>query len=135
MKTYEVHTFRNGQWAFNFVFDDSDTALEEARRTERAGHHELVCVTEETIDEASDVATSRTIFRTDRRGVLKKNSAAQTAGTRRGSASPPGGEKGRGRREQTQHGRGASGIGAPILILVILAFAGAAALYGLQQLQ
>lgn len=63
MVAYEIHTFRDGAWKIDSVFDDKDLAVLEAQRIERARRYAGVRVVEETFDEVTDRAVTRTIYR------------------------------------------------------------------------
>ena len=62
MKSFEIQTSKDGNWRIDSIFDDRDLALLEARRVEEGYRCSGVRVIEENYDEASNRATSRTIF-------------------------------------------------------------------------
>lgn len=132
MKTYELHTFTNGRWIFNSVYEDSDSAMTESRRLKGTGTHAALSITEEIFDEATDAASSTTIFTTgDASG--RKNSGSSQA--REGPSRTGRHSEARRRRYQGDAGRmGAksSSFILPIFALVSLLIAGAGALYVLQ---
>ena len=66
MVAYEIHTFRDGAWKIDSVFDDKDLAVLEAQRVERANRYSAVRVIEETFDEATDRTVTRTIYRSSK---------------------------------------------------------------------
>jgi hypothetical protein len=74
MVVYEIHTFRDGAWKIDSIFDDRDLAMLEAQRVERAKRYSGVRVVEETFDEVTDKTVTRTIYRSSR--VDKPNTEA-----------------------------------------------------------
>lgn len=129
MRTYELHTFSNGKWAFNFVFGDSRTALEEAKQLERGGRHTVVCVTEEIFDEATNTASSRTIFRAGERQAVRRLAANRARHDRARSRPAAGWDV---RFERGGSSLRTWGIIGPFLVLVVLTAAGLGALAALQ---
>ncbi|MEX2454126.1 MAG: hypothetical protein WD470_05450 [Rhodospirillaceae bacterium] len=65
MKTYELHTLKGGKWKIDSIFDDSETALQEARRAQTANRYTTIRVVEENHDPLSNKSTARTIFHAD----------------------------------------------------------------------
>ena len=74
MKAYEIHTFKDGVWKIDSVFDDRDLAVHEATKIDEGSRYAAVRVIEENYDEVSNLTTTRTIFRGSR--SLKKKNAA-----------------------------------------------------------
>ena len=66
MVVYEIHTYRDGAWKIDSIFDDRDLAVLEAQRVERTFRYSGVRVVEETYDEATDRAVTRTIYRSSK---------------------------------------------------------------------
>lgn len=133
MKAYEIQTFQEGKWKIDSVFDDRDLALFEARRVDEGNRYAGVRVIEEIYDEASDLTTTRTIFRgsrADRNERARKAAAASRSAARapRATAKDPT------RRTRPAAKPTATSFLIPILILSVLVVAGLAALFGLQQL-
>lgn len=134
MKAYEIQTFQDGKWKIDSVFDDRELALFEARRVDEGNRYAGVRVVEEVYDEASDLTTTRTIFRgsrADRNERARKAAAARNApdfGSARRAA------KGGGRRRRPPPKSSTASIVLPVLILSVLVLAGLAALFGLRQL-
>ena len=62
MKAFEIHTFQDGKWKIDSVFDDRELAMFEARRVDEGTRYSGVRVIEEVYDEATDLTTTRTIF-------------------------------------------------------------------------
>lgn len=65
MKSYELHTLKDGKWKIDSVFDDQETALHEARRAQTANRYTTIRVIEEDYDQMSNQTATRTIFRAD----------------------------------------------------------------------
>lgn len=134
MKAYEIQTFQDGKWKIDSVFDDRDLALFEARRVDEGNRYAGVRVIEEVYDEASDLTTTRTIFRgsrADRNERARKAAAASRSNARVARAAPTGG---RPRRAPPRAKPTTASFLVPILVFSVLAIAGLAALFGLQQL-
>lgn len=60
---YEIHTLRGGEWKIDSIFDDRDLALQEGHRIEHSNRFTAVRVVEETLDEATEKGSTRTIYR------------------------------------------------------------------------
>lgn len=74
MVVYEIHTYRDGAWKIDSIFDDRDLAVLEAHRMERTLRYSGVRVIEETYDQATDRTVTRTIYRSSK--ADKHNAAA-----------------------------------------------------------
>ena len=118
MKAFELHTYSDGNWKIDSVFDNRELALYEARRVDDGSRYTRVRVIEENHDDSSDLTTTRTIFR----GGTVEHIESLGHGTK------PGKE-----RATTPH-RNTSNIVVPVLVLSILIVAGLTALVGLQEL-
>jgi hypothetical protein len=77
MVAYEIHTFRDGAWKIDSIFDDKDLALLEAQRVDRGNRFSGVRVVEETFDEATDRTVTRTIFRSSKADRINAATAEQ----------------------------------------------------------
>lgn len=64
MILFEIHTFRDGKWKIDSVFDDKDLAIYEAQRMEKGGRFSAVRVVQEIYDEETQRTTVRTVYRT-----------------------------------------------------------------------
>ena len=134
MKAFEIHTYQDGKWKIDSIFDDRELALFEARRVDEGSRYSGVRVIEENYEESSDLTTTRTIFRggnVDRQEKARKaTQAIKTRGAaRRGAGSSEPGKNRRPRKNQKT-----SNLLVPVLILSVLVIAGLAALFGLQEL-
>ena len=63
MVVFEIHTFREGVWKIDSVFDDKELAVTEAQRMERSGRYSAIRVVEESFDEQTDKGNTRTVYR------------------------------------------------------------------------
>ena len=132
MKAFEIHTYQDGKWRIDSVFDDRELALFEARRVDAGSRYSGVRVIEENYDEASDLTTTRTIFRggtVDRfeKARKKTQDAEEHKRVRRST-----GARSKGRK--TGKSQKSSSFVVPVLILGALVLAGLAALLGLHEL-
>lgn len=134
MKAFEIHTFKDGQWKIDSVFDDRELALHEARKVEEGGRYSSLRVIEEIYDEVSDLTTTRTLYRG---GSAKKNAIKRRDKPSRSTRTP---SRGSGAEEPLRKNRGAhrqtkqSNLLVPILILIIVIMAGVAGLLAMQTL-
>ena len=74
MRAYEIHTFQQGKWKIDSIFDDRELALFEATRMDDSGRHPAIRVIEEEFDERTQKAKIRTIFRGSK--IEQSNAAA-----------------------------------------------------------
>ena len=65
MKSYELHTYKDGKWKIDSVFDDEETAMHEARRAQTANRYNTIRLIEEDYDQVKNSTTTRTLFRAD----------------------------------------------------------------------
>lgn len=132
MRAYEIHTYREGVWKVDSVFDDRELALFEAKRVDDSSRYSGVKVVEEVYDEAHDRTTTRTLFRGGAAKSAKPQMVEAKPKSRR--AGPRGGagkeHARRGRRRKKTH----SSILVPFLILIILLLVGLVGLLGLNYL-
>ena len=63
MRSFEIHTFREGVWKIDSVYDDRQLAIFEAKRIAEGTRYAGVKVIEEVDDEVSNLTTTRTLFR------------------------------------------------------------------------
>ena len=97
MRAFEIHTFREGQWKVDSVYDDRELAMHEARKVDENGRYAGVRVIEEKYDESSDLTTTRTIFRG--RTETAKSTAPKPTARKSGRAVQRGGA----RRDRINH--------------------------------
>ena len=133
MKAFEIHTYQDGKWKIDSVFDDRELALFEARRVDEGSRYSGVRVIEENYDEASDLTTTRTIFRGGNADRQEKARKAKLAVEARATARR-GGTREAGKNKQARKTKKSTNPLIPVLILGALVIAGLAALFGLQEL-
>ena len=63
MVVFEIHTFREGVWKIDSVFDDKDLAVNEAQRMERSSRYSAIRVVEESFDEVTEKGNTRNVYR------------------------------------------------------------------------
>lgn len=85
MVVYELHTFRDGIWKIDSVFDDRDLAVLEARRIERSRHYRGVRVAEESFDHATDRPVKRTIYHSTKGDPTPRSKSAAASSRPRGA--------------------------------------------------
>ncbi len=132
MKAYEIHTFKDSVWKIDSVFDDRDLALHEANKIDEGSRYAAVRVIEENYDEVSDLTTTRTIFRGTRAAKNKRAEAPAPKPKPVNHGPRNTGGQTRRRRPQPQAKQG-GGFLVPILILLIIVFAGIAGMLLLRQ--
>lgn len=77
---YELHTYRDGVWKIDSVFDDKDLAILEAQRVERSGRCSGLRVIEETFDQATNKTVTRTVYRSTKAEKINAEVAAEKKG-------------------------------------------------------
>jgi hypothetical protein len=75
MVVFEIHTFRDGTWKIDSVFDDKELAVVEAQRMERSGRYSAIRVVEESFDEATERGNTRTVYRSTKVDRVNTESA------------------------------------------------------------
>jgi len=131
MRAFEIHTFRDGKWRVDSVFDDRELAVHEARKVEANGRYAAVRVIEETYDEASDLTTTRTIFR-GKKKAAKSEAQKLTAKKSVGADHRAGAERehnGKPRARPTE--KKSTSFAVPVLILLLLVMTGITVMLGL----
>lgn len=131
MRAYEIHTFRDGQWKVDSVFDDRELAIHEARKVDANGRYAGVRVIEENYDETSDLTTTRTIFRGKKEAAKAKQRLEITRknghkGHRNGGEREHNGK----RRASPQKSNSSSPL-VLVLILLLILMTGVTVLFGL----
>lgn len=133
MKSFELHTYKDGKWKIDSIFDDRELAIFEARRVEASSRYSGVRVIEEKFDEASDSVTNRTLFRGgaakgQKSTEIEENVKSKRSATRRGTG------KKTARNGETKSKAKKSNSLNIVLVLLVILFGGLAALFGLQHL-
>jgi len=86
--SYEVLSFREGNWTIQSVYDDRNTAVYEARRLLSGRHEKGVRVMEETYDDDTNETKSRIVFSEEKGAEKKAEPAKPEARTGVGTAQP-----------------------------------------------
>ncbi len=132
---YEIHTYKDGRWRIDSIFDNEELAVFEARRVIDSKRYAGVLVIEEIYDEAVNRATWRTVFRGgtfanrlwgNLYALHRKASRAETKSRQRKERLPTVGEQ--------PHAPTSRGFLAPVIALIVIAFGGVAAMLGLRHL-
>jgi hypothetical protein len=132
MHSYEIQTFKDGEWKVGSIFDDREEAIDEARRIEQSTRYAGVKVIQEIWDEENNTSTFRTLFR----GGAAKNDLPEKSKTAAASnnSSRHYAEKRTERPRRKKHQAKKAGFVVPIIVLMAISLAAGAALIGLQQL-
>lgn len=77
--SFEVQTYKNGNWDISTVLEDKNSAIAEAQRLLESKVHTSVKVVEEVLDEASGQYRSKVVFRREKsaKGGKEKEKAEQ----------------------------------------------------------
>lgn len=136
MRAFEIHTYQNGRWIIDSIFDDRELALIEARRMDDTKRYPGIRVVEEVYDAGTRETQRRTLFRGSK--VAEANlQALETARETRQSAQ----EAARRRQlAQVERRRAAQHLAKrretdPIRLIAILTGLGIAAIAALVALQ
>jgi hypothetical protein len=60
--TFEIYSYRNGNWTLDSVHDDKQLAIHQARLLLDGRHHNAIKDMEESYDEATDKSMSKVVF-------------------------------------------------------------------------
>ncbi len=60
--SFEIYSYRNGNWSVDSVHDDKQLAIHQARLLLESRHHMAIKIMEESYDEATDKSTSKVVF-------------------------------------------------------------------------
>jgi len=61
--TFEIYSFKNGDWMIDSVHDDKQMALHQARMLLESPHHMAVRVLQEVYDDETDKSMSSVVFK------------------------------------------------------------------------
>ena len=133
MDSFELQTFKNGQWTVDSYYDDRDLALSEAERLNETGRHAGVRVLREEFHEPTNTSNYHIIFskllkdkanKEDRRIQTKKEGRQSGKGAGKASGSRAL------RRAPTKED--SRGVAMPVVIAVCLLIAGVGAMFVLE---
>jgi hypothetical protein len=63
MTTFEIYSFKNGDWMIDSVHDDKQMALHQARMLLESPHHMAIRVLQEVYDDEADKSMSSVVFK------------------------------------------------------------------------
>ncbi|MCH8918151.1 MAG: hypothetical protein E2O90_03010 [Alphaproteobacteria bacterium] len=63
LTVFEIHILRDDGWKIESIYDDRELAVMEGERMGRSPRYKVVRVVEETFDEETEKASTRTIYR------------------------------------------------------------------------
>lgn len=89
LKVFEIHTYRNGSWKIDSVFDDRELALMEAERMDRSSRYSAIRVVEESFDDVTEKGGTRTIFRSSKADRVNQATAVRRQEGLKVAAPPP----------------------------------------------
>jgi hypothetical protein len=129
MRAFEIHTFRDGKWKMDSVFDDRELAVYEAKKIAAGSRYSGVKVVEENFDESTNLTVVRTVFRG---GAAKSGRARKSAAKAKGAGPRTGSGRAPRRRRSAKPTKKQTNIMVPVLVLLILLMAGLALLFGIK---
>lgn len=130
MRAYEIHTYKDGKWKMDSVFDDRELAVFEAKKITEGSRYSGVKVIEENYDELTNMTTTRTLFRG---GAAKEERYGKTAPKAEPGAQRSGAAKDRNRKGGAKaNKKKQSNILVPVLVLLAILATGFALLFGLR---
>ena len=129
MRAFEIHTFKDGKWKMDSVFDDRELAIFEARKISEGSRYAGVKVVEENYDETTNLTTTRTLFRG---GAAKAEKAKKPAEKETRARSHTGAGKDPTRRGGAKREKKQSNLLVPVLMLLTLLMSGVTMLFALQ---
>lgn len=120
--SYEIYSFKNGNWMLDSVHDDKGMAVHQGRMLIASPHHMAIRVVQESYDDETDNSTSKIIYK-DQKGEDDK--ARKPAGKNTKSAT----RKGPVKKKQNKKKKGNKTLMILVLSLVgisigLLAFIG-----------
>lgn len=104
--TFEIYSFKNGNWMLDSVHDDKNMAIHQGRMLIASPHHMAIRVIQETYDEASDNTISKIIYKEQKGGDDEK--PKRKTGKKKGPVK-------KGKRKKKKKGGGSKSL----MILVI----------------
>lgn len=134
MKSFELQTYKDGQWKVDSFYDDQKLAVFEAKRVDESDRFANVRVIEEFYHEDSNVTTTRTVFRGH--NAKRKYRARNVEASKKQKRTAPAGGTGRDPlpKRRAQPKAKSSNFLIPVLIILVILFGGLAAVFGLMML-
>ncbi|NQV48572.1 MAG: hypothetical protein HQ504_12450 [Rhodospirillaceae bacterium] len=75
--SFEIYSFKNGNWMLDSVHDDKNMAIHQSRMLVASPHHIAVRVIEESYDDATDQTMSKIIYKEKKGGPDDKPKKAE----------------------------------------------------------
>lgn len=73
--SYEIYSFKNGNWMLDSVHDDKNMAIHQGRMLITSPHHMAIRVIEEKFDDVTDNTTSKIVYKEQKGGDDKPKKA------------------------------------------------------------
>lgn len=131
MLAYEIQTFRDGEWKIDSIFNERELAMFEAKRIDEGARYVGVRLIEENYNEATQLTTTRTLFRG---GIAKGQKAKTNAATVKSSQAA---QRGAGRERVPKGGarrsKKSSSSLVPLLVVLVLILGAMVILLGMHQ--
>ena len=128
MRSFELQIYKDGKWKMDSVFDDRTCAIDEARKADESNRNAGVRVIEENYDEASNLTTTRTLFRGGvARGQKAQNPVSKAKVNSKGGIGQEPDHKDRRKR----HSKKTFPL-VPVLVLLVVILGGLVVLLGQQ---
>lgn len=70
--SYEIYSFKNGDWMLDSVHDDKNMAIHQGRMLISSPHHMAIRVIEESYDDVSDQSVSKIVYKEQKGGAEEK---------------------------------------------------------------
>jgi hypothetical protein len=131
MRAFEIHTFADGKWKIDSVFDDRELAMFEAQRIDESNRYAGVRVIEELFDESTQKTATKTLFRGGRveNEMPKRNAAAQPRRAAGEARKPAGGTPRKGPRRPPKKQKSNGALVAMLAVIVVGGLVAPAALH------
>ena len=85
--SYEIYSFKGGNWMLDSVHDDKNMAIHQGRMLIASPHHMAIRVVEESYDEATDNTMSKIVYKEQKGGdddKLKKKPEKKAGPVKKG---------------------------------------------------
>lgn len=70
--SYEIYSFKNGDWMLDSVHDDKNMAIHQGRMLIASPHHMAIRVVEESYDDVSDQSMTKIVYKEQKGGEEEK---------------------------------------------------------------
>jgi len=86
--SFEIYSFKNGDWMLDSVHDDKNMAIHQGRMLIASPHHMAIRVIEESYDDAADRSFSKIIYK-DQKGKEEQKPKKQVSKDKKGGGGAP----------------------------------------------